>query len=112
MMADLIIGNNVYEMESLNVGGRACLDAGQLGLYMTRRVGRLGLLRLALLAAFRRLRGAKEFISLCTEELWVETKRKRLHVSTDGEITMMTTPLHYRVRPGALRVLAPKKSEP
>jgi YegS/Rv2252/BmrU family lipid kinase len=107
----VFIGNNVYEMESLNIGGRACLDAGRLSLYMTKRVGRLGLLRLALLALFRRLRGAKEFIGLCSEEIWVETKRKRLRVSTDGEITIMTTPLHFRVRPGALRVLVPKDSE-
>lgn len=107
----VFIGNNVYEMESLNIGGRACLNAGQLSLYMTKRIGRLGLLRLAVLAVFRRLRGTKEFIELCTEEVWVETKRKRLRVATDGEITIMTTPLHYRVRPGALRVLAPKDSE-
>ncbi len=108
----VFIGNNVYEMESMNVGGRACLNAGQLSLYMTRRVGRLGLLRLALLGMFRRLRGAKEFISLCTEELWVETKRRQLRVATDGEVTLMTTPLHYRVRPGALRVLVPKNYAP
>jgi diacylglycerol kinase family enzyme len=108
----IFIGNNVYEMESLNIGGRSCLNAGQLSLYMTKRVGRLGLLRLAVLAVFRRLRGANEFIELCTEEVWVETKRKRLRVATDGEITIMTTPLHYRVRPGALRVLAPKDREP
>ncbi len=107
----VFIGNNVYEMESLNIGGRSCLNAGQLSLYMTKRVGRLGLLRLAVLAVFRRLRGTNEFIELCTEEVWVETKRKRLRVATDGEITIMTTPLHYRVRPGALRVLAPKDPE-
>ena len=106
----LFIGNNEYEMESLSVGGRACLNAGKLSLYMTKRVGRLGLLRLAFLAVFGRLRGAKEFIALCSEEIWVETKRKLVRVSTDGEITMMTTPLHYRVRPGALRVFAPEDS--
>jgi diacylglycerol kinase family enzyme len=49
---------------------------------------------------------------MCTKEVWIETRRpKRLRVATDGEVTVMTTPLHYRVRPGALRVLVPKESD-
>ena len=33
---------------------------------------------------------------------------QRLPVATDGEVNVMTTPLHYRVRPGALKVIVPK----
>jgi diacylglycerol kinase family enzyme len=104
----VFVGNNEYQMESLQMGGRECLDAGHLSLYVAHRTGRLGLLRLALSALFGRLRQAKDFDSLCAQEIWVETRRpKRLHVATDGEVTVMTTPLHYRVRPGALRVIVP-----
>lgn len=105
----VFIGNNEYEMESFSVGARSCLDAGHLSLYVTHRTGRLGLLRLALRALFGRLRDAKEFDALCAREIWIETRRpKRLRVATDGEVTIMETPLHYRVRPGALRVIVPK----
>jgi len=31
----------------------------------------------------------------------------QLLVSTDGEVNRMKPPLHYRIRPGALRVLVP-----
>ena len=31
----------------------------------------------------------------------------RVSVACDGEVTIMEPPLHYRVRPQALRVLAP-----
>ena len=56
-----------------------------------------------------RLRYEKDFDGLCTGEVFIETKRSRVHVATDGEVTVMHTPPHYRVRPGALRVLVPKQ---
>jgi diacylglycerol kinase family enzyme len=105
----IFVGNNEYEMESFNVGARSCLDAGQLSLYTAQRTGRLGLLRFAFRALFGGLRDEDDFDALCTEEIWVETRRpRRLPVALDGEVTVMTTPLHYRVRPGALRVLVPR----
>ena len=108
----VFIGNNEYQMESLNVGARSCLDAGQLSLYVAHRTGRLGLLRLAWRALFGGLRNEQDFDAMSTKEIWVETRRpKRLRVATDGEVTNMTTPLHYRVRPGALRVLVPNAAE-
>jgi len=107
----VFIGNNEYQMESFNIGARGCLDAGQLSLYTPHRTGRLGLLRLALRALFGRLREAKDFDALCTKEIWIETHRKRLHVAIDGEVALMDTPLHYRVRSGALRLIAPESRE-
>jgi len=107
----VFIGNNSYEMESFNIGGRTCLDAGHLSLYMTPRTGRLALLKIALHALFGNLRQAKDFVSLCTDEIWIETKRKQLRVAMDGEVSMLETPLHYRVRPAALRVIVPAKTE-
>jgi YegS/Rv2252/BmrU family lipid kinase len=106
----LFVGNNEYEMESFNVGARSCIDAGQLSLYVAHRTGRLGLLRLAWRALFGGLRDEQDFDAMCTKEIWIETRHpKRLRVATDGEVTIMTTPLHYRVRPGALRVLVPRE---
>ncbi|MDT4951897.1 MAG: hypothetical protein QOJ02_35 [Acidobacteriota bacterium] len=108
----VFIGNNEYEMESFNVGARSCIDAGHLSLYVAHRTGRLGLLRLAWRALFGGLRDEQDFDAMCTKEIWIETRHpKRLRVATDGEVTIMTTPLHYRVRPGALRVLVPKGSD-
>ncbi|MCI0335997.1 MAG: diacylglycerol kinase family lipid kinase [Acidobacteria bacterium] len=107
----VFIGNNEYEMESLNIGRRMCLNGGKLCLYMTHRLGRLGLLQLALRALFGRLREAEDFIALCTEEIWVETRRKYIRVSMDGEVAVMMTPLRYRIRPGVLRVFVPEDVE-
>jgi len=103
----VFIGNNEYEMEGFNIGRRACLDKGELSLYITHRTGRLGLLRLAVRALLGGLRNERDFTALRTREIWIETRHRRLHVAFDGETTIMVPPLHYRVRPGALRVIVP-----
>jgi YegS/Rv2252/BmrU family lipid kinase len=110
----VFIGNNEYAMESFKIGGRDRLNAGQLSLYITHRTGRLGLLWLGLRGVFGRLRNDKDFLAMCTTEVTIETRRKRhrrLRVAFDGEVEMLDTPLHYRVRPGALRVIVPQKEK-
>ena len=105
----VFVGNNEYRMESLRMGGRERIDAGRLSLYVAHRTGRLGLLRLALSALFGRLGKAEDFDALDAQEIWVETRRpKRLPVATDGEVNVLSTPLHYRIRPGALKVIVPR----
>ncbi|HEY0323366.1 MAG TPA: diacylglycerol kinase family protein [Pyrinomonadaceae bacterium] len=107
----IFIGNNEYEMENFNIGSRSCIDKGQLSLYIAQRTGRMGLARLAFRALFGGLRNEDDFDALCTKEIWIETRRPRLRVATDGEITIMPTPLHYKVCPGALRVLVPEEGD-
>jgi diacylglycerol kinase family enzyme len=108
----VFVGNNEYEMETLNIGGRTCLDAAELSLYVTNRTGRFGLVRLAWRALFGGLRQEKDFLAMCTKELWIETRHKRVRVALDGEVTIMEPPLHYRVLPGKLRVIAPADGKP
>lgn len=107
----VMIGNNRYNMNLLSLGERTRLDQGELSLYFANRTGRFGMLRLALRAMLGRLNQAKDFDLLHLPEVWIETSKKTLRVSADGEITRMTPPLHYRIRPGALKVLAPPINE-
>jgi YegS/Rv2252/BmrU family lipid kinase len=104
----VFVGNNKYEMESFNIGTRARLDDAQLSLYFSHRTRRLGLVSLALRALLGRVEKAEEFVAMSTTEVSIETRRSRIRVATDGEVTMMRPPLRYRVRPGALRVIVPE----
>lgn len=106
--AFLLVGNNEYEIAGFNLGSRACVNAGKLGLYLTQRTGRLGLFRLAFHALFGRVDQAKDFDVFCVAEAHIETRKRRLRVALDGEVEWMETPLDYRIRPGALRVLVPR----
>jgi diacylglycerol kinase family enzyme len=104
----VFVGNNQYEMEGFHIGGRQSLNKGELCLFMPHHGDRLGLLSLALRALFRRLRDAKDFDELVARTMVVETHHKRMNVAVDGEVTRMNTPLRYRMRPAALRVIVPK----
>lgn len=109
----LFVGNNVYEMALLAPQRRARLDAGVLSVVVVRHATRRGLVWMALRALVRRLDARRDLELLTLERLAVEPRRlRRLLVSADGELLRLEPPLDYRIRPGALRVLAPPAGGP
>ncbi len=103
----VFIGNNEYIMQGLAIGARERLDRGKLSLYVAQRPGRLGLLRFAVRALCGRLAQERDFDVMLSETLSIETRHRHLRVATDGEVTIMATPLHYRIKPAALTVIVP-----
>lgn len=107
----VFVGNNEYAMDLFNIGMRDRLDQGVLSIYITHGTSRLKLIALALRAVVGRLRNDKDFLALRSNEVQIHTARKRVRVAFDGEIEVMATPLQYRVRSRALRVIVPKDVE-
>ncbi len=107
----VFVGNNEYAMDLFNIGLRDRLDRGELSIYITHGTSRLKLISLALRAVVGRLRNDKDFLALRSDEVKIQTARKRVRVAFDGEIEVMEAPLHYRVRRRALRVIVPKDAE-
>jgi diacylglycerol kinase family enzyme len=103
----VFVGNNRYEIEGLRMGSRDRLDAGELCLCSARRMSRLALVRMATRGLLGGLRHSGDLDVNCARELWVNTRRK-IDVALDGEVVRMRAPLHYRIRPGALKVIAPE----
>ena len=68
--------------------------------------GRLTLISLALEALLGLVRDA-DLAAFETKQTDVHMHRDHVQVATDGEVNLMRTPLHYRSRPGALRVVVP-----
>jgi diacylglycerol kinase family enzyme len=103
----IFVGNNAYVLEGFGIGKRPRLDAGTLSLYVLRPKSAWGFVSLA----FRSLLGigshADDFESFQATEFRVESQAKSIQVATDGEVNVMNSPIQYRIRPGALRVLAP-----
>jgi diacylglycerol kinase family enzyme len=104
----IFIGNNEYTVEGFRAGTRRRVDAGRLFIYAVnaRTPGRL--IHLSLLALMGRLRQPRDFESVSVVEAWIETRRRWVKVSLDGEVARLETPLHYRTRPAALRVIVPQ----
>ena len=108
----VFVGNNRYEMKLFSLGARSALDRGELSLYVARNARRWGLIRLALRALVGRLRQDKDFEAITLPEVEVGTHRRIVRVALDGEVFRMESPIRYRIRPGALRVLAPAAAGP
>src|ERR1044072_9229879 len=107
----VFVGNDEYAMDLFHIGLRDRLDRGELSIYITHGTSRLKLISLALRAVVGRLRNDKDFLALLSDEVKIQTARKRVRVAFDGEIEVMEAPLHYRVRRRALRVIVPKDAE-
>jgi diacylglycerol kinase family enzyme len=103
----VFIGTNAFQMDSFGIVARTCLVSRKLTLYVTHPLGAVGLLRLAVRAFVRGLRGAREFEAICAEEILVEMRRRQVRVAMDGEVRVLETPLRFRIQRGALRVLVP-----
>ncbi|HKW81243.1 MAG TPA: diacylglycerol kinase family protein [Casimicrobiaceae bacterium] len=105
----VFVGNNRYQMEGFRIGERLRLDNAVLSLYVANRTGRLGLIRLAIRALFKRLEQSKDFDAASASSFVVETRHDRLRIANDGELCMLETPLLYRVLPAALLVVVPSQ---
>ena len=106
----VFIGNNPYEIHGLKLGTRARLDGGKLSVYLTRDVSRWRLFVFALRALFGNLREAEDFDTLETSALSIRTSGRHVHVAADGEVVLLESPLEYRIRPAALKVVVPQEA--
>ena len=103
--AFVFLSNNRYIIENYGLRELAAEDAGRLLLVATHGTTRAGLVWLGVRALLGRLRPGDVDAVVFTEAV-IESRRRHLRVNLDGELAMLTPPLAYRVRPGALRVLA------
>jgi diacylglycerol kinase family enzyme len=104
----LFVGNNRYQTSGLRIGTRSRLDSGRLWVCTAPRHGRLNILRAALKTLVGR--EPEELHIFEAQELSVDPGSPQVNVSTDGEVTIMDTPLQFRIRPGALGVVTPKRA--
>jgi diacylglycerol kinase family enzyme len=105
----LFVGNNLYQTSLLALGRRAGLQNGELCLYAVLARTRLQFVGLALRGLIGTLDQQRDFVSLTgVREAKIQSRRAALSVSADGETLHLQPPLHYRVRPKALRLLMPR----
>lgn len=103
----VFVGNNEYRMAGLHGASRDSLTGGKLALYAMDASHRPSLLRLGWEVFRRGAEQVRELDLLHVTDAVVETGRRELQVALDGEVVVLASPLEYRSRPGALRVLAP-----
>lgn len=103
----VFVGNNEYTTSGLQAGTRNRIDRGKLSLLIARHQSLPRLLLLALRAVLGLLDQSSDLRMTLVTSLKVTSRRARLLVAFDGEVESMNTPLHYKIRPNALRIFAP-----
>ena len=84
------------------------MNGGLLYAYLAPRLKSRDLPKLLMWALMGRTRKYHAFATIASPEMWIETPDSRtIAVSTDGEVTMLSTPLRYRIARGALKVIVP-----
>jgi YegS/Rv2252/BmrU family lipid kinase len=103
----LFVGNNEYRLALPAAGSRDSLEDGRLSVLVMRSKSLPGFLA----ATARALVGVQRDDDMedlgGVTELKVDSGQRRLMLGIDGETAMLETPLTFRIRPGALRVIAP-----
>jgi diacylglycerol kinase family enzyme len=105
----VLVGNNEYRMTVPGLGTRERLDGGALCLYVAKTQGRLAMVWLAfrcMLGLVKQQRDLRIFKGATAD---ISARRRHLLVAFDGEVATMRSPLHFKIRPGALRVFAPPR---
>lgn len=105
----LFVGNNRYEVNLFALGKRAALDEGKLCLYAVRARSRAHLFWAGIRGVFGRLDQQRDFVTAYVREAEVSSDRPFLTISADGETVQMETPLRYRIRPKALKLIVPAR---
>ena len=104
----VFVGNNEYHVSGIHVGARARLDSGRLFACLAPRVKTRDLPRLVMRALAGRISRGDGFATFAAAEIWIENlENRQISVSSDGEVKLMATPLHYQALARALNVFAP-----
>jgi len=103
----IFVGNNEYAAEGFQFGARTALDRGCLSIFVAPECGRFEILTLPIQAFLNRLTADPKFQTFLGEEATIELSRHRVTTGLDGEIAIIQSPLHFRVRRAALHLLVP-----
>lgn len=99
----IFIGNNEYPLAQ--GGRRPNLTTGKLCAYAIAATNRRTLLKLVYATARGKLAEQDEFIVYRNKKVTIRTRRTKVSVSTDGEVTRLGAPLHYASEAKALSIL-------
>ncbi len=105
----VFVGNNEYQLNGPELGGRATLDSGQLAVYIVKATTPLAIIGSLLRVFVTKRRRTRGFAIYLTDSCTIHTRRRHaLRVACDGEAFLLNTPLRYESRHNQLRVIAPK----
>jgi len=101
------VGCHVLNSQVIALGRRKQLDRGELWLYVVKPRNPLQFFWMVCRLCFGKGEHASDIDTFAVTNAEIAARASRLPVALDGEVAIMRTPLRYRSRPGALRVIVP-----
>lgn len=107
----IAVSNNAYEAAPSFMMFKPSMDHGELALYLASHSGGGRLLISIIRAMLGLWRRDPEIEEIRASRITIDTAApRRIKLSNDGEVGRFSTPLHYAIRPNALRVLRPRNA--
>jgi len=107
----VFVANNRYSGHLLSPNLRPTLDGGQLWVYTAHAHRHLTIVRMFFQSLLRRIDAADALEAQAGTEVVIEHPAGPLAAAVDGELVQLESPLRFRIRPRALRVLLPRAAE-
>ena len=101
------VANNSYDQGWGKLFHRSCLSAGSLTLYVLRHLSVGDVMRLWVKMAMGRWQDDEAIAIEKVRSVTLRSKQARISVMIDGEVQTLETPLDFKIKHKALRVLAP-----
>lgn len=108
----IFAARNGLQLESLGLEGAQAVREGHFALFLARSTTRGGLVAASVRLALGRVRHDRDFELLVSDDLAIDTAKRRKLVAIDGEKIWLAAPFRLHVQPGALRVIVPAPRMP
>lgn len=101
------IARSAYQLESFGMDGAEAVRDGHLALFVAKEKSRSALMAASLRLALGKVARGEDFDLVISDEMLIETRRRRKLLALDGEKARMSAPFRLNMHPGALKVIAP-----
>lgn len=108
--AMVFVCNNVFQLENIGLAQTECVRSGRLAVALLKPLRRFDTARLLLRGLTRMLNDEPNLEQFCAQMFSVDSRRRKIDVVLDGEVTRCSTPLSFRVVHNALQIVVPRNA--
>ena len=108
----VFVARSAFQLDRYGLDGADAVRAGRFALFVAPDAPPLRLMLIAVRLAVGTARPGRDLGLVECDEIDVATSGRDILVAHDGERTRLATPLRFRIRRDALRIIAPETGEP
>lgn len=103
----VLVSNNDFEDAFNLIPKKSSMDKGEMALLIAKSQSGWGFLNLMARLFLGKTKDDPKLTNMVLKEFWISSPKGTITASVDGEEREMVSPLHFYVKPGALKVIVP-----